>query len=495
MGDATEPPLPLRRCFTADLQKAFSLLSGDYNPIHVDPVAARRTLAGGQVVHGIHQALAAMEIVLAHLPQQDSPGRAITGLTALFQKPVLVGETVSFHLTEFTPEKCQVTGKVQEDAVCQISLRWGNLPAASQAEPPPLRPESVTELLFDDLAGKSGSLDLGLDAALAREMFPLAMVALGPMGIAEVLGLSRLVGMHCPGLHSLFSQCAVIFGATNKSGTLDYRVEQTDARFGKIVMQVNGPTIQGQITAFLRPPPERQPAMAEVARLVEPGSFASSVALIVGGSRGLGEITARIIAAGGGLPIITYHQGAADAERIAEDIRASGGRCEVRPLDIRHGETFIQQLIPDQSRPLSLYYFATPKIFGKRRGFFDHDLLRDFQEVYVTAFGRLIDRAAANCPTTLRVFYPSSVAVTESMRELAEYAMAKRAGEELCAYYNRHAKQIEIIVERLPRIRTDQTSTLLPVPAGDALQVMLPLVRRMESRMGPAGFEPATKAL
>jgi hypothetical protein len=68
------------------------------------------------------------------------------------------------------------------------------------------------------------------------------------------------------------------------------------------------------------------------------------------------------------------------------------------------------------------------------------------------------------------------------MREMAEYAMAKRVGEELCAFYNQHAKEVEIIIERLPRIRTDQTSTLMPVPAEDALDVMLPLVRRMENR-------------
>jgi hypothetical protein len=272
----------------------------------------------------------------------------------------------------------------------------------------------------------------------------------------------------------------VNFHETTGVGPLHYRVEQTDERFRKVVMQISGPGVQGQLTALSLPPPEQQPGMAEVKRMVKPGSFAQSVALIVGGSRGLGEITARLIAAGGGLPIITYHQGAADAERIAGDIRSSGGRCEVLQLDVRRGETFLQQLSASKQMPRSLYYFATPKMFGRRRGFFDHDLLRDFLEVYVTAFGRLVDGAAVNCPTPFRVFYPSSVAVTETLREMAEYAMAKRAGEELCAFYNQHAKQIEIIVEHLPRIRTDQTSTLLPVPAEDGLKVMLPLVSRVE---------------
>src|SRR5580658_3797141 len=116
--------LLLSRCFTAGLQKDFSRLSGDYNPLHDDPISARRTIVGGQAVHGMHQALAAMEVALARLRRDGSANRGIAGFTALFQKPVLVGETVHFHLTESTPEKWQIAGKIEEDPVCQIVIRW-----------------------------------------------------------------------------------------------------------------------------------------------------------------------------------------------------------------------------------------------------------------------------------------------------------------------------------------------------------------------------------
>ena len=136
---------------------------------------------------------------------------------------------------------------------------------------------------------------------------------------------------------------------------------------------------------------------------------------------------------------------------------------------------------PPAWTPNSLYYFATPKIFGRRRGFFNYELLQDFQDVYVTAFGRLVDQLSSRSSAKLRVLYPSSVAVTENLRAMAEYALAKRAGEELCAYYNAYA-QVEITVERLPRIRTDQTSTVTGFSAADAFEVMTPLVRRIEKR-------------
>jgi hypothetical protein len=59
--------------------------------------------------------------------------------------------------------------------------------------------------------------------------------------------------------------------------------------------------------------------------------------------------------------------------------------------------------------------------------------------------------------------------------------MAKRLAEEMCSFYNQNSRKLEIIVERLPRTKTDQTNSIIPLPAGEALEVMLPLVRRMES--------------
>src|SRR5271170_973339 len=49
------------RVFSPDDQIAFARLSGDYNPIHLDPVAARRLLFGQPVVHGVHALLWALD--------------------------------------------------------------------------------------------------------------------------------------------------------------------------------------------------------------------------------------------------------------------------------------------------------------------------------------------------------------------------------------------------------------------------------------------------
>jgi hypothetical protein len=41
----------MQRRFTLDDQVAFAHLSGDFNPIHVDPIAGRRHMFGEPVVH------------------------------------------------------------------------------------------------------------------------------------------------------------------------------------------------------------------------------------------------------------------------------------------------------------------------------------------------------------------------------------------------------------------------------------------------------------
>jgi acyl dehydratase len=40
--------------FTPADQRAFARWSGDFNPVHLDPVAARLVAAGEPIVHGAH---------------------------------------------------------------------------------------------------------------------------------------------------------------------------------------------------------------------------------------------------------------------------------------------------------------------------------------------------------------------------------------------------------------------------------------------------------
>ena len=64
---------------------------------------------------------------------------------------------------------------------------------------------------------------------------------------------------------------------------------------------------------------------------------------------------------------------------------------------------------------------------------------------------------------------------------MVEYSMAKMAGETLCQSMNRAAGRVRVMVDRLPRLLTDQTATVPPVDSAEPLEVMLPVIRRVQS--------------
>ena len=80
-------------------------------------------------------------------------------------------------------------------------------------------------------------------------------------------------------------------------------------------------------------PRHPKPAMAEISPRVAGTPFAGQRSLIVGGSRGLGEVTAKIVAAGGGHPVITYRESRHEAERVVSRNSQAGGQCDILRYD------------------------------------------------------------------------------------------------------------------------------------------------------------------
>ena len=127
--------------------------------------------------------------------------------------------------------------------------------------------------------------------------------------------------------------------------------------------------------------------------------------MIVGGSRGLGAITAKMIAAGGGRVIVTYARGREDAECLSAEIQDAVGPSvsSVLPLDAMQP---IGPQVTSLNRIVShLYYLATPQIFVQKSEVFLPSLFLRFSRVYVEAF---YETCMTLMNGTLSVFYPSS---------------------------------------------------------------------------------------
>ena len=459
------------KTFSWEEQRHFAQVSGDFNPVHMDDVAARRTQAGRAVVHGMHLALWGLD----RLIQTEKIAAPLAGFKARFTKMVYVEETASLAMVRDDGMQFTAQVRVGNAVVATLSATRGPMELALEVIAPHAAEDSgaALELSLEELNGKSGTVAFSQGA---ESLFPHAARALGATRIQAIATISRLVGMVCPGLHSIAYSYQIAFTEGGEGDrALAFQVEEVDERFRLLTQAVTGGGVQGTVVALARVPPVAQRHIGELAKFVAPEQFRGIAALVVGGSRGLGELTAKILAGGGASVVITYAVGQREALAVCEEIRAFGGAAETMPYDARLSAA--SQLHALRSPPTHLYYFATSSIFRRVDGVFSTAVFEDFCRFYITGFHDLCEQLMKGRREALHVLYPSSVAVADRPAGLTEYAMAKAGGELLCEDLNRGVPLLKIQVARLPRILTDQTATTTGVASADALEVMLPLVQ------------------
>jgi NAD(P)-dependent dehydrogenase (short-subunit alcohol dehydrogenase family) len=482
MKEIQAPPQLPGWVSTSEDQVRFARWSGDSNPMHLDGRVARRMPGGLPVVHGLHTVLKCFE-ALASLPERPDHVR---GVKVRFLRPVLVGDRVDLRVIGGRSDELQVQADVDGLTVAVLKLAVGvpaDAPAGQVGEATQggtTGGDGPREIRMDEMIGRAGVVPFSAPAQTFAEAFPQAASWLGADRLRGLACLSRLVGMECPGLHSLLVGLSVEFVVTGASSApLAYSVQTVDDRFRRVQIKVTGAGLNGVVDAAVRMPPTRQASMTEIGGRVDAKAFSGQVALIVGGSRGLGEVAAKLIAAGGGHPIITFAVGAGEASSVAAEIRAVGGRCDVVRYDVHApAEPQLRRL---GATPSSLYYFATPPIFRRKSRLFEPDVFREFLTFYVYGFESVCTALLAQTAGGLSVFYPSSTAVDERLKDLTEYAMAKAAGEMLCAQLARFTPRLRLMTQRLPRIATDQTATVVQEGAADAVDVLLPIVQATQS--------------
>ena len=484
------PQIINSRVVSDAIHEQFASLSGDRNPMHMDVLAARRTQAGLRVVHGVHTLLWTLESLIAsgHIVSQ------LLRIRVKFLKWIYVGDEaiLTLPLAEpIDPTRLQVD--VMGMPVCSAELMYGESVEAefvagfSRSPSAPL--SSALDLSFADLIDRSGDA-FTATAEDVRRVFPLLARALGPIAVAEIAACSYIVGMEAPGLHSTFSKLNLTLIRSAEwrivdqfRAALHYEVSYHDERFSKVKIAVAGAGIRGVLEVFMRDRPVDQASMNVVASRVDATEFAGMRALIVGGSRGLGELTAKLIGAGGGSATITYVLGESEAERLSAEIREWGGLAQILHYDVRQSP--IEQLKPLSDAPTHLFYFATGTIFKPKVGLLLPSALSDFLQFYVYGFydlcTALLDKQLSDKDPTkkLFVFYPSTAFLEKRPAGMTEYAMVKAAGEQLCTDMNVHLPRIKILAPRLPKLPTDQTASLLPERELDTIDTLLPLLRQM----------------
>lgn len=148
--------------------------------------------------------------------------------------------------------------------------------------------------------------------------------------------------------------------------------------------------------------------------------FAHVNALVIGGSRGLGNAVVRLLCSGGGKVTITYNNGKKEAVKFQDEMLSLGLQCDVMRLSV--GKELSTELLGMDFN--QVYYFASPKIFDRKTSSFDHQQYARFHDFYVSYFEQICNKLA-EIGARVNVFYPSSVAADRVTSGMEEYGKAK----------------------------------------------------------------------
>ncbi|KJC56289.1 hypothetical protein UP10_35325 [Bradyrhizobium sp. LTSPM299] len=459
------------RRFEIDDQRWFAAASGDHNPIHVDPQWAATHFPGALVVHGMHVLLWALDDFAS-----KRPGIPFAAIDATFVKPIVVGDEVVATASD-DGKLIRVTVRHEIAMVARIELGEITVARTSrfQAGPALTAPRAHAPAEFSGLAGV---IELPGSAASLPARFGALGSALGVDRLIGLTAISTLVGMEIPGLRSMLSKVS-IKGVPPQTGVLAFGVNKFHDAMSLVEIDVRGLGISGTVSAFAgREPPAA--ATDEILRnMVAPTEFSGQRPLVIGAASGLGAATARLLAAGGADPVLTWH--ASNLDETLRGVRELGASGRAVKLDATSPSSGLAELAASGWDGGQLYYFAAPRIFRRRIELYQAGDFRDFVAVFVDGFYDIVRQLPAGTRGKLTVFYPSTVAIDEAASDLLEYSCAKAMGEQLCARMEKNNPRLKIIVARLPRITTRQTETFLKVKAEAAESVMLPLVRAVQS--------------
>ena len=459
------------RSFNITDQEWFARISGDRNPVHMSAAFASRTFPGSPMVHGVHTLLWALDQHCAM-----APSAKISGVQASFIKPILLGDHVTFGGNE-RAIRILVRGETMAVATFDEPYSRRTTPVSGgptwQSGPVPI------DQTGKDLTGAQGEIEITAKSNELSAAFPHLTRATEPDFAVGLAAISTLVGMTCPGLHSVLSEISAAPAATGRR-TLAFCVLRHDHRLSRVELAVEGPGLHGTVAAFTQERPSSAADYAAIRALVTPAEFSGQNPLIIGATGGLGAATARLLIAGGARPVLGYLDPVLSRE-VLDSIRKFG-ECDSTRFDAKVPTEGLKNLSAMHWHGGEVYYFASPRIFRRRIEPYQAEDLCDFLSVFLDGFyetvrGLLEMRAGE----PLTIFYPSTAALDDPASDLFEYRTAKLAGEELCKRLTERYRNLTIISTRLPRIKTRQTHALLKARAETAEAVMASFVRQVQA--------------
>lgn len=455
-----------RRSFNLEDQKKFADFSGDTNPVHLSEKYARKTPPGKPIVHGINTFLWALDCFC------ESENNLYEKINIKFLQPIYLNEEIFCY---FYPNEMKI--EVSNNNIVFLTATFNGSEYANKRIDYNKTPEKleINEYGINDIdtmLQSSQLLDFSYTAnsELIKSLYPNLYKKIAHTIVCEMGCLSSLVGMQLPGLHSIFVSLKVDLSNLDQRAINAVEIIRADKRFNIVDIKASSENITSIIRAIVRPKPIEVLSSNELKGLLEFEKGFNKKILVIGGSRGIGSVVVKVLSLLGCSVTFTYSKGKEEALNLKEELLKCGKDVEFIRFDIN--EPNMKELF--LSNPEYIFYFPTPKIFVKRSKIFEKRLYKNFYFYYVDSFTKIFNKSLEH--SVKSIFYPSSIAVEEDSNEMPEYVKAKSEGEVLCDKLKRKNK-VNILIKRLPRILTDQTSTNLDIRSESPFDVMMPIIK------------------
>lgn len=462
-------------CITPSDMALFSAMSHDMNPLHTNSDYARRTPFGEPVVFGILAALASMQ----HTTPR--PRQALSRVSLSFSNPLFVG--INYRVlveAADTQDNIEVLDGRRRMIECEFTYR--DLPGptnnalpqaraiASRSVPAEWEEATLTETYT--VAGDYMPSRQQVDQLIAR--WQLEDKGIKPAQIVALAWTSYVVGMEIPGKQAAYSRLEMSLAPDHPASTAPYsylvKLVRRDTRFNMLrlaaQLQLGEAVVaDARIAAFLRSD-SRTCSFEALEKWLSPSqALQGKVALVIGGSRGLGAALVGALASQGCTVLLNYSRSQREAEALRDSlIRANG---EVRLLA---GDAADYDWCKQQSEHIAqefdgldfLICNASPSI---RPLDFTANSLKRFHD-FVDQSLRLVTvpLAAFLGPLIARNGRPvviSSIYAKSAPADFPHYVAAKCAIEGLVRSMISQTATSRSMLVRPPKLLTDQTNTPL----------------------------------
>ena len=432
-------------------QLDFAKMSGDFNPIHLDQNYARRSIAGDVAVYGINLVFWGLNQFLKLKKSEIK----IKKINIIFSKFINLNQNIELKI--FQKKKRFFFNFFESDILVSYfeieyerNKKRKNLYSIKKF----VKKKSQTSNFESFKINEKFIENSSINEPLLKKKYLYLHKYLNISQIIDLVTITRFVGMRVPGQDSILSKLT-LFYKSSKINNNEFKITSVDKRFSLINMYYRGKNLSGNIRTLMRPKKINQDIKNSNLK-INKKEFVKQKALVIGGSKGLGEATVKILSLGSAKILFSYFRGKKDAHQHRKPFKKN---IKIFYLNIEKKVNLNTLKDIKNFKPTHLYYFATPRIFSGSGYDFTEKKFKIFNNYYLIGFQKIFNQLDKKILKS--VFFPSSVAINQVTNKLCEYACSKAAQEILLKYLNEKYKTINFLCPRLPRLKTDQTLSIL----------------------------------